>query len=297
MKRVNAFTLIELLVVIAIIAILAAILFPVFAAAREKARQTTCTSNLKQLGLAFLQYEQDNDETVPSGRNMDIAAGCGSFTAACYTNWTFDVFPYVKARAAFSCPDDPTTAATSHNPGNVQGTGVPLSYMVNLNALITNINNYAPTTMSKYAAPSLTVLLLECQTNFNDPSLYINGGSNEPGDEFLPTVNVAAGGGGSTLATCQIGGEKFIESELIPNGRHNGGSCYLMADGHVKWLVGSQVSPGQEPQPGSENNNCYQNQYAPLNCAWGGGGYINAAGTGNMTDNNGHTFAVTFSKV
>ena len=65
MKSKQAFTLIELLVVIAIIAILAAILFPVFAQAREKARQATCLSNLKQLGLGLLQYVQDSDETFP----------------------------------------------------------------------------------------------------------------------------------------------------------------------------------------------------------------------------------------
>ncbi|MCW3060774.1 MAG: prepilin-type N-terminal cleavage/methylation domain, partial [Capsulimonas sp.] len=72
MKRNDGFTLIELLVVIAIIAILAAILFPVFAKAREKARQTTCASNLRQLGLAMLQYVQDNDETFPFGATTHI---------------------------------------------------------------------------------------------------------------------------------------------------------------------------------------------------------------------------------
>jgi prepilin-type N-terminal cleavage/methylation domain-containing protein len=67
MKNNRGFTLIELLVVIAIIAILAAILFPVFAKAREKARQITCVSNEKQLGLSLVQYTQDNDETYPNG--------------------------------------------------------------------------------------------------------------------------------------------------------------------------------------------------------------------------------------
>src|SRR6202044_2312019 len=100
MKYRKAFTLIELLVVIAIIAILAAILFPVFAKAREKARQTTCTSNMKQLGLAVLQYVQDYDESMPTGRFGDSSVGCSGISAgpACYTNWTYSIYPYVKAR-------------------------------------------------------------------------------------------------------------------------------------------------------------------------------------------------------
>ena len=95
--RTRGFTLIELLVVIAIIAILAAILFPVFARAREKARQTSCLSNLKQLGLGFDMYCQDYDERTP------IAFG-GDWWDHC---WKMSIFPYVKNYQLYQCPSLP----------------------------------------------------------------------------------------------------------------------------------------------------------------------------------------------
>ena len=97
-RRSGGFTLIELLVVIAIIAILAAILFPVFAKAREKARQASCQSNIKQIGIACMQYAQDYDEImVPNWRGSQFGADDA------YT-WRLMVFPYIKNEQAFFCP-------------------------------------------------------------------------------------------------------------------------------------------------------------------------------------------------
>src|ERR1700733_14163574 len=95
MNTKKGFTLIELLVVIAIIAILAAILFPVFAQAREKARQTSCASNLKQLGLAYVQYVQDYDELMPS-----------AISGSSWEGWAGLIYPYVKSTGVYSCLSD-----------------------------------------------------------------------------------------------------------------------------------------------------------------------------------------------
>src|SRR3982750_3360923 len=90
MRSRSGFTLIELLVVIAIIAILAAILFPVFAQAREKARQTACMSNVKQIGTALTMYVQDYEETMPRAFSGGTAASPGR-------DWSTDLIPYIKA--------------------------------------------------------------------------------------------------------------------------------------------------------------------------------------------------------
>ena len=96
----KAFTLIELLVVIAIIAILAAILFPVFARARENARRSSCQSNLKQIGLGIMQYTQDYDEFYPKGRLYNTAG-----------NWAQVTLPYIKSTQVFQCPSHTRTGA------------------------------------------------------------------------------------------------------------------------------------------------------------------------------------------
>ena len=111
----RGFTLIELLVVIAIIAILAAILFPVFARAREKARQSSCQSNQKQLGLAFFMYATDYDQRYP---NRDVGAAPTRF------GWTDMLDPYIKNMQIFVCPST-NRHATCFN------TRIPTSYGYN----------------------------------------------------------------------------------------------------------------------------------------------------------------------
>ncbi len=130
-NRKSAFTLIELLVVIAIIAILAAILFPVFARARENARRSSCQSNLKQIGLGLLQYTQDYDEILcPQfiGGAGNAAQNASNSTTPLY-KWMDLVQPYIKSTQLFTCPSDTdvaangTTFTTQFVPAERLGTG------------------------------------------------------------------------------------------------------------------------------------------------------------------------------
>ena len=109
-SRRKAFTLIELLVVIAIIAILAAILFPVFARARENARRASCLSNMKQIGLGIMQYTQDYDEHLPTRYNYYATSGGytlpnGSAGSTAIL-WYMEIYPYVKNYQVYQCPSD-----------------------------------------------------------------------------------------------------------------------------------------------------------------------------------------------
>lgn len=122
-RRDRGFTLIELLVVIAIIAILAAILFPVFARARENARRASCQSNLKQIGLGIMQYTQDYDEKYP----MRYYGGSGNYQQA--NSWRRATYPYTKSSQLFSCPSNTrnTVYARDSEDANMTSAGLALT--------------------------------------------------------------------------------------------------------------------------------------------------------------------------
>jgi prepilin-type N-terminal cleavage/methylation domain-containing protein/prepilin-type processing-associated H-X9-DG protein len=125
----TGFTLIELLVVIAIIAILAAILFPVFARARENARRASCQSNLKQIGLGIMQYTQDYDESLPRSRNAGVTLPANGTIASgtpAWVPWQFVIQPYVKSYQLFKCPSSSSSGFTTNS-----NDLVPRSYQSN----------------------------------------------------------------------------------------------------------------------------------------------------------------------
>jgi len=209
-RGVGGFTLIELLVVIAIIAILAAILFPVFAKAREKARQTSCLSNLKQIGTSVMMYVQDYDEMYPMSY-QDVASGAGS-AAQIPMTWPNRLLPYIKNTQVYKCPSD----SRPRTPPDFAGCGAAAqSYCWNLN-FGGDIPAWGPSyvitlSMSAVAAPS------QCAMLWDDSSDWLTAGY---------------GGRFDTLDSPDWA--QSFDGEVL-QGRHSGGDNFMFADGHAKW--------------------------------------------------------------
>ncbi len=208
MNTRNAFTLIELLVVIAIIAILAAILFPVFARAREKARQTKCLSNIKQLGLAATMYLQDYDEHIPYDDLDYNGSGDDSYGDG---TWRSMLMPYVKNTDLFFCPSREVTARPFD--GRYDDYGMNAGYAINY-AHYRPGNHTAPfgQHLARVQSPSQCILFTE--------SYGIHEMANPGGVDDEPWVP----------STEQVKA-------------HNGGHNYAFVDGHAKWLKPGAVDP------------------------------------------------------
>ena len=291
-KILPGFTLIELLVVIAIIAILAGILFPVFAQAREKARQTACVSGERQIGVALMQYVQDYDESYPNGSNFNgaepIWAGEG---------WAGQCFPYLRNVALFRCPSDTNSAGTSEN--------VAVSYAYNVNFVYYQDEDEVPYGISaaQVTAPSRSVLLFEVANVKANVAAEREGAvpGGVEGTDFSASANGLdhrlyarkdwSTGSEHQYATGYLGGRppsddpaaktQFAASE----GRHAGGSNFVFGDGHCRWLRGSQVSSGRV----ATNPNCNQDNSPAVSGCDGG---FRAAGADSETNNFRATFSV-----
>ncbi len=255
-EKIRGFTLIELLVVIAIIAILAAILFPVFQKVRENARRASCSSNEKQLGLALIQYTQDYDESLPVGF-LAPGAGYGQ-------GWAGQVFTYVKSAGVFQCPDDSTARITTAGL-----TDSPVSYAYN--------SNLRGKSLAVLNAPASTVLLCEVfgatvSLDQSDEGYATGTNANfSPGTDGLPDYNNTLNGALADDATGQglnlkfatgimAAGASGVDSYGAPytsyytgaTGIHTDGSNFLFNDGHVKFLRPIQVSAGHNGISGQD---------------------------------------------
>lgn len=257
-RSTRGFTLIELLVVIAIIAILAAILFPVFAQARESGRKATCISNMKQIGMGLLMYAQDNNETLPWAasnittpdnfawyQNIEpyIKSGIRRDSTGAFTPTTFYTCPSYDNSAVPMAPGDPPPPAKATP---VRSYGVNSNLMPFMQSGWSS--NWFPGKFTTLAGidRSAQVVLLTHQTG---------GRVGVSGDDWTNGCtgneeNSAPGWLSSFYCAARF--------------QHSGGSVYLLADGHAKWFRG----PGNSWRARSTTGVAYRRSLAPNAAAW-----------------------------
>lgn len=215
--KCKGFTLIELLVVIAIIAILATILFPVFARARENARRSSCMSNLKQMGLGMMMYVQDYDETYPK-----------EYTTVGSTNyfWVEVLNPYMKSYQVFMCPSAVTTNSWREG-----------GYGSNRNIFVRGDDPVI--SMPAVESAANTYLIMD----FGVTSFTAGSVAGLPSRaQYLPGIGNTRG---LDTSECPrpLGGGTYWERYIgdCMKGRHFLGVNTIFADGHVKWLKSQNI--------------------------------------------------------
>jgi len=224
----KGFTLIELLVVIAIIAILAAILFPVFAKAREAARKTSCTSNLKQLATAMAMYRTDYDSHWPF-------AGWADYGSSTEEDWQNGIFPYVKNKGAYRCP----SSTDIHNDGDEHQDWNRTATDYIMNNQIQHGRSTPPE--SEMVAPADCAMLIEghcdwgnqspCKPSWSPVVLTNNYWCREYSIWVCQAKLVTGTWNGAGAHTWGLA-------------RHDGGANVAFADGHVKFITGINVDTG-----------------------------------------------------
>jgi prepilin-type N-terminal cleavage/methylation domain-containing protein/prepilin-type processing-associated H-X9-DG protein len=224
----SGFTLIELLVVIAIIAILAAILFPVFAKVREKARQTSCLSNEKQWALAWVQYTNDYDDSFPLMGNE----GNTHLIPACW--WENSVLPYVGTHGVNDCPDDTLTVDAGGTPNsNGVNTMQPFSYLANDNlchyAPVGTGWVYTPVTLAQVVSPSQCFAMSEGGRGFGNPYVAQDVGCLITGSDMNNGHNSWLPEGG----LCPTWMMSNQDAAKLPF--HSLGANFAYVDGHAHW--------------------------------------------------------------
>jgi prepilin-type N-terminal cleavage/methylation domain-containing protein/prepilin-type processing-associated H-X9-DG protein len=281
-SRSRGFTLIELLVVIAIIAILAAILFPVFASAREKAKQITCASDEKQIGLAVIQYMSDNDQMMPIVTYYATnAPGNPNGPGTTLTTWCNEIQPYIKEWRVFRCPTeggDPFNmwGGSSLGTGSDDAQGNPGagwyawgdSYAINADYMnpnydcansnpLTASGGYIdgqeglPATDSQIQYPAQTIFAVDSKP------LLAGGGSawpfmewtDSPAGYTAPDACVAWAWGTDQIwdqpgyGTGEPGDEQPFNTDRV-SVRHTGGTNVIFCDGHAKWMTPGNLAAG-----------------------------------------------------
>ena len=254
-RQKRGFTLIELLVVIAIIAILAAILFPVFAQARAKARGVSCLSNIKQLSLGMIMYSQDYDETFPQWRwDQSYQSGSGAKNNATSVWWNA-IYPYVKNVQVYSCPDDNYNFTLRQDGAAGWFTkGAAISSVVGLNPVFYDAKisygsqepmTYDHPKLAAMSRPSDTLIVSDMVTTLTgwecwdcyDPS-----NANKPENSYRLRRAAYANGSAKSYFWTDPAWQGPFQKAWDADGRHSYGNNIGFADGHAKYRPVSRMT-------------------------------------------------------